>query len=105
MKRLLAAVLLCALASTAAPDTSNNSASKPKVRAITAFVRLDRSSYERQIDDAMAVLNTAKSEFAKRGYETQILRIVTQPLAELVNGLSDREALVFLRSLDDLSQI
>ena len=90
MKRLLAAVLLCALASTAAPDTSDHSASKPKVRAITAFVRLDRSSYERQIDEAMAVLNAARSEFAKRGYETQILRIVTQPLAELVNGLSDR---------------
>jgi hypothetical protein len=32
------------------------------------------------------------------------VRIVTQPLAELVNGLSDAEALAFLRSLDDLSQ-
>ena len=104
MKHLLAVFLLCALVSSAASDTADHSASKPKVRAITAFVRLDRSTYERQIDEAMTVLKAAKSEFAKRGYETQTLRIVTQPLAELVKGLSEREALVFLRSLDDLSQ-
>jgi uncharacterized protein (UPF0210 family) len=104
MKRLLATVLLCALASSQAPGTSDSIVSKPKVRAVTAFVRLDRSNYARQIDETMAVLTAAKSEFAKRGYETQTLRIVTQPLAELLQGLSDREALVFLRSLDELSQ-
>jgi uncharacterized protein (UPF0210 family) len=102
MRYLVALVLSCALASTtalAAPD-----ASKPNVRAITAFVRLDRSTYEKQIDDAMQVLNAAKAEFAKRGYETQTVRIVTQPFAELVKGLPDQEALAFLRSFDDLSQ-
>ena len=50
------------------------------------------------------MLLAAKNEFAKRGYETQTLRIVTQPFAELVKGLSDAQALTFLRSLDDLSQ-
>jgi uncharacterized protein (UPF0210 family) len=95
-------VLFSALASTAAHAAPD--ASKPKVRAITAFVRLDRSTYEKQIDEAMEVLNAAKAEFAKRGYETQTVRIVTQPFAELVNGLGDQEALAFLRSLDDLSQ-
>ena len=76
----------------------------PKVRAITAFVRLDRANYEKQIDEALVVLNAAKSEFGKRGYETQTIRIVTQPLAELVKGQSDSEALAFLKALDDLSQ-
>ena len=101
MRYLFALVMFCALVSTAgaAPD-----ASKPNVRAITAFVRLDRSTYEKQIDEAMKVLNAAKAEFAKRGYETQTVRIVTQPFAELVKGLPDQEALAFLRSLDDLSQ-
>src|ERR1700704_6247475 len=102
MKNLIAIVLSIALVSTvahAAPD-----AAKPKVLAITPFVRLDRSSYEKQIDEAMKVLNAAKAEFAKRGYETQTVRIVTQPFAQLVKGLSDKEALAFLRSLDDLSQ-
>jgi uncharacterized protein (UPF0210 family) len=98
----LVAVLLTSLASAtanAAPDST-----KPNVRAITAFVRLDRSHYEAQIADTMKVLNAAKAEFAKRGYNTQTVRIVTQPFAELVKGLNDKDALTFLRALDDLSQ-
>jgi len=102
MKRLLATVLLCTLASSAIHAASD--VATPPVRAITAFVRLDRAGYERQVAEAMKVLNAAKAEFARRGYETQTVRIVTQPFAELVKDLSDREALAFLRSLDDLSQ-
>jgi uncharacterized protein len=101
MKRLTTTIVLCLLASITAYAADD---SKPNVRTITAFVRLDRSMYEKQIEEAVRVLTTAKTEFAKRGYETQTLRIVTQPLAELVKGLSDKEALLFLRSLDDLSQ-
>jgi hypothetical protein len=101
MKHLLAAVLFATLtiAAHGATDAAN-----PKVRAITAFVRLDRSIYEKQIDEAMSVLNAAKAEFARRGYETQTVRIVTQPFADLVKGLSEKEALEFLGKLDALSQ-
>src|SRR5450631_4922868 len=102
MKLLIVAILLCALASVTARAAADES--RPKVRTITAFVRLDRSNYEEQTDDAMRVLSAARAEFARRGYETQTVRIVTQPFAELVKGLSDTEALAFLRSLDDLSQ-
>jgi uncharacterized protein (UPF0210 family) len=102
VKRLIAAILLCLLASGAVHAAAD--VAKPKVRAITGFVRLDRSSYEEQVAQAMTVLNAAKAEFARRGYETQTVRIVTQPFAELVKGLSEEDALVFLRSLDDLSQ-
>jgi uncharacterized protein (UPF0210 family) len=101
MKRLILALLLCTLAfgAQAASD-----AAKPKVRAITAFVRLDRSTYEAQIAEAMKVLNAAKADFAGRGYQTQTIRITTQPFAQLVKGLSEKDALAFLKSLDDLSQ-
>jgi uncharacterized protein len=101
MKRLILALLLCTFAFAAQAATD---ASKPKVRAITAFVRLDRSTYEAQIAEAMKLLNAAKADFAGRGYQTQTVRIVTQPFAQLVKGLSDDEALVFLKALDDLSQ-
>jgi len=67
-------------------------------------VRLDRSNYENQIDEAMRMLGAAKAAFAKRGYETQTVRVVTQPFAELAKGLSDEKAISLLRSLDDLSQ-
>jgi len=75
----------------------------PKVRAITAFVRLDPATLERQIADALSVLHAVESEFAQSGYKTETLRIVTQPLAELVNGRSDEDALRLLKVFDDLS--
>jgi len=96
---LVLVFLLAATSANAAPD-----APKPNVRTVTAFVNLDRSRYEAQIDETMKVLNAAKAEFAKRGYETQTVRIVTQPFAELVRGLNDKDALAFLRALDDLSE-
>ncbi len=99
MRRLACALML--LSTTVVDAASDN---LPKVRAITAFVRLDRTTYEQQIDQALNVLNAAKAEFARRGYQTQTVRIVTQPLAELIQGLSDADALAFLKSLDELSQ-
>jgi uncharacterized protein (UPF0210 family) len=76
---------------------------KPNVRAITAFVRLDRATFERQIADALTVLHAAEGKFAERGYQTETIRIVTQPLGELVSGQSDDDALRLLKAIDDLS--
>ena len=75
----------------------------PKVRAITAFVRLDRDQYRKQIDEALAVLVRAKAEFVSSGYQVETMRITTQPLAELVAGMPEDKALAFLKDLDDLS--
>ena len=77
---------------------------KPKVRAITAFVRLDPTSYVKQISDALIMLRAVQSQFAEEGYETETIRIVTQPLAELVQGQPESQALAFLKSLDDLGE-
>jgi uncharacterized protein len=77
--------------------------SKPNVRAITAFVRLDPATLDRQIAEALTVLRAARDDFAQRGYKTETIRIVTQPLSELVGGQSDDGALRFLKALDDLS--
>ena len=75
---------------------------RPKVRAITAFVRLS-DPFEPQLSDALNVLKDAKSEFEQRGYEVQTVRIVTQPLADLVRGKTDEQAFAYLKRLDDLS--
>ncbi len=76
---------------------------KPNVRAITAFVRLDPATLDRQIADTLTVLRAAQFDFAQRGYKTETIRIVTQPLAELVSGQSDDGALQLLKFIDDLS--
>jgi uncharacterized protein (UPF0210 family) len=93
-------LLLCAISS--APVHAQGG-SKPKVRAITAFVRMDRAQLTPRITEALTVLRSAKREFEKQGYEVETLRIVTQPLGELVNGLSDTDALAFLQRLDALA--
>jgi uncharacterized protein (UPF0210 family) len=94
-------LFLFAVASVATAQTQDYS--KPKVRAITGFVRLDRDQATRQIADTLAVLRAAKVEFEKQGYQVETLRIVTQPLAELVRGQTDTDALTFLKTLDALS--
>ncbi|HVW68803.1 MAG TPA: DUF711 family protein [Steroidobacteraceae bacterium] len=104
MGALLLAWVAVAVGAQGVAGTAQGAAgyTKPKVRAITAFVRLDRASYVQQVRDALTVIRGAKSEFEKQGYQTETLRIVTQPLAELVKGLSDTEALEFLKAFDDL---
>ena len=96
----LSVLLLCAFFS--APARGQGS-SKPKVRAITGFVRLDRAQLVQQVGDALTVLRSAKREFEKQGYVVESLRIVTQPLGELVDGLSDPDALALLQRFDALS--
>jgi uncharacterized protein len=77
---------------------------KPKVRAITVFVRLNPATYVNQINDALIVLRAVQSQFAEAGYQTETLRIVTQPLAELVQDQPEPQALVFLKNLDELGE-
>ncbi len=102
MKRLaLAALVLVSLQ--LAGQTGNSSSSKPKVRAITGFVRLDQDKYEQQVADALAVLRKVKAEFAAQGYENESLRLTTQPLGELIAGLTEDQALDFLGKFDQLS--
>ncbi|HET9696849.1 MAG TPA: DUF711 family protein [Terriglobales bacterium] len=77
--------------------------SKPRVRTVTAFVRLDRANYQKQVADTLVVLRRAEAEFRAQGYEVQSVRITTQPLAELVSGLSEEQALAWLKEYDALS--
>jgi len=76
---------------------------KPRVRAITAFLRVDRANLVRDVNHTLAVLQQAKEGLVKEGYEVQTVRIVTQPFPELVAGLSDANALAFLKELDQLA--
>jgi uncharacterized protein len=101
LRRQLLWIVLLAVAPAATAQAQ--SYSKPKVRAITGFVRLDRDHYTRQIAETLAVIRAAKGEFEKQGYQVETIRIVTQPLGELVRGQSDTDALAFLKALDAVS--
>ena len=77
---------------------------KPKVRAITAFVRIDRENYVEQLDRAVRLLRQAKAAFEKSGYEVETLRVTTQPFPDYVRGLTRQQALDFFASLNALSE-
>src|SRR6202035_3481231 len=104
MKRVvLAVVLVISLQAAAQSSSAPAASSNPKVRAITGFVRLDRATYPKQVTDALVALRRAKAEFESSGYEVETVRLTTQPLAELVAGMSEEQALGFLARLDELA--
>jgi uncharacterized protein (UPF0210 family) len=80
------------------------SESRPKIRAITAFVRIDSSRYRQQLEEAVTVLRRAKTAFERGGFEVQTIRITTQPFSQYVGSRSAGEALDFFKGLDDLSK-
>ncbi len=104
MKRtVLATILVVSIQLAAQTASSPETSSNPKVRAITAFVRLDKETYRKQLADALVVLRKAKADFESAGYDVETIRVTTQPLAELVPGMSEDQALAFLADLDQFS--
>ena len=91
---LLLSLWLCAVAAPAQthPEAA---AERPRIRALTAFVRLDRNRYGIQLRETLSSLRRAKSVFEGTGYEVQSLRISTQPFPE--------NALSFFREYDAIA--
>jgi hypothetical protein len=96
-------VLLLIAATNPKITPAQNIAHRPKIRAVTAFIRLDRTHYESQIQETLKFLHAAKSAFEKSGYEVQTIRITTQPFPEYTQGMSSADALAFFRAYDALA--
>ena len=77
--------------------------SRPKVRAITAFIHIDPQSYDQQYADTMQFLDFARAAFRDAGFEVESVRIVTQPFPEYIRGMSPEAAVTFLQKLDALA--
>lgn len=103
-RSLKTALLLLATAPFAIGQDAAGPGIKPKIRTITAFIRLDRQSYRQQVAAALVLLKLAKAEFAKAGYEVETIRITTQPFPEYTKGLSAAQALQFFQEYDKLAQ-
>jgi uncharacterized protein (UPF0210 family) len=81
----------------AAPD-------RPKIRAITAFINLDRAQYKEQVADALKMLKRAQTILESRGYQVQTIRVATQPFPEYAKGLTTEQAVAFFKEYDALAQ-
>ena len=76
---------------------------KPKIRAITAFINLDRAQYQQQVADALKMLRRAQTTFESRGYTVQTIRIATQPFPEYTQGLTTEQVVAFFKQYDALA--
>ncbi|MGO9123607.1 MAG: DUF711 family protein [Terriglobales bacterium] len=92
-------LFLVALIGTSQAQTSH----RPKVRAITAFVRLDTKDYRQQLAATAQSLGSAKKKFEEMGWEVETVRITMQPFPEFVHGLAREKALAVLLELDSLA--
>jgi uncharacterized protein (UPF0210 family) len=94
MRKILAALALAALASGAD--------SRPKVRAITAFINIDSSNYASVVEDTVKFLNTAREAYRGAGFEVETIRVVTQPFPKYTSGMKRPEALALVRKYSEL---
>ncbi|HKS74912.1 MAG TPA: DUF711 family protein [Terriglobales bacterium] len=75
---------------------------KPRIRALTAFVRIDVTHPE--LDDAVRMLRDAKHTYEQHGYEVETIRITTQPFSEIISALKPEEALPDFLALNEISK-
>ena len=76
---------------------------RPKVRAITAFIRIDAAHLETQVSEAVKFLTGAREEYKAAGFEVETIRVVTQPLADYTKGMKHADALALLRKYAELA--
>jgi uncharacterized protein len=105
LKRFSSALLFLLLTSSLGlAQVSSTDAELPKIRTVTAFVRLNRATYQAQVTETLKMLHAAKDAFDKAGYEVETLRITTQPFPEYTKGLTAEQALEFFHAYDKLAQ-
>jgi uncharacterized protein len=101
LKRTLSALILAA--SVAVPSLHAANPPKPKIRAITGFITIDRKSYPSQIGETVKFLSRVRDAVQAAGYDVAGIRISTQPFPEYTHGLTRVEALEVLRGIDELA--
>jgi hypothetical protein len=73
--------------------------SRPRIRAVTAFIEVDRNNYAAKIDETQKFLAGAKEALNRAGFEGAGGRITTQPFPVYTKGLQHEEALDLIRKL------
>jgi uncharacterized protein (UPF0210 family) len=111
LRRSISTILACAFIFCGALQAQQKAATaaatapgRPKIRAITAFINLDRAQYKEQIADTVKMLKYARTVFESRGYEVQTIRIATQPFPQYTEGLTPAQTVAFFKDLDALAQ-
>ena len=90
--------LLCATATAAGAD------SRPRIRAVTAFIEVDSVHYAKQIEEAQKFLASAKDALNRGGFEVAGGRLTTQPFPLYTKGMKREDALALVRRMWETAQ-
>jgi uncharacterized protein (UPF0210 family) len=77
--------------------------SRPRIRAVTAFITIDRNDYAARIEETQKFLSTAKEALNRAGFEGAGGRITTQPFPVYTKGMPREEALDLVRKLREVA--
>jgi uncharacterized protein (UPF0210 family) len=91
MRKLLLAFSLAALA--------QGADAIPRIRAVTAFIEIDRNNYAAKIEETQKFLAGAKEALNRAGFEGAGGRITTQPFPVYTKGMKREEALALIRKI------
>jgi uncharacterized protein (UPF0210 family) len=72
---------------------------RPRIRAVTAFIEIDKNNYNARIQEAQKFLADAKEALNKAGFEGAGGRITTQPFPQYTRGMSTADAVAFVGKL------
>jgi uncharacterized protein (UPF0210 family) len=99
MRNILLAVCLAVFACGADVRPASSAEVRPRIRAVTAFIEIDKNNYNARIQEAQKFLADAKEALNKAGFEGAGGRITTQPFPQYTRGMSSTDAVAFVGKL------
>jgi uncharacterized protein (UPF0210 family) len=75
----------------------------PAIRAVTAFVHVDKGAPAAGIDEAAQFLNAAQVAFHQAGFPGASGRVTTQPFPQYIKGMQRDEAIALISSLKQVA--
>lgn len=77
--------------------------SRPRIRAVTAFIEIDSNNYAAKIEETQKFLAAAKAALNRAGFEGAGGRITTQPFPLYTKGMKREDALGLIRKMREVA--
>src|SRR5271167_866745 len=72
---------------------------RPRIRAVTAFIEVDRNNYALKIEETQKFLAVAKDALNAAGFEGAGGRITTQPFPQFTKGMKREDAVALIQKM------
>jgi uncharacterized protein len=77
---------------------------RPGIRAVTAFVTLDKDNYAARMDEAAQFLAAAKTALNQAGFPGANGRVTTEPFPQYIKGMTREQALALIGALKQVAR-